>query len=93
MALFRVLTRSYINEALREPGDVVDIDLDVMRPGSNLEPVNQPPEAEPEAVPLDADGVGKVSVDELRATLAAKGIAFDKRWGAAKLKAALGETW
>lgn len=39
MALYRVLVPSFIGEALRKPGDLVEIDPDAMRPGSNLEAV------------------------------------------------------
>lgn len=83
MALFRVLDRSFIGNSLREPGEIVEIAPDVMTPGPNLEAV--------QGDPLDTDGDGEVSVVELRAALDAKGITYDKRWRASKLKALLDE--
>lgn len=41
---YRVLELSYINEALVEPGAIVDIPENVLKPGShgsNLEPFNE----------------------------------------------------
>lgn len=42
MPRYRVLVRSYINNAIREEGDVVEYDG---RPGSNLELIKAPKEA------------------------------------------------
>lgn len=41
------------------------------------------------ADPLDTDGDGTVEVEELRAALTARGIKFDKRWRAKRLREAL----
>lgn len=41
MAKFRVIETSFIDNALRKPGDIVEIDTDIMQPGNNLEPVNK----------------------------------------------------
>ena len=43
MAKFRVVQTSYINERLVEPGEVVEVDTSVMKPGPNLEPVAEEP--------------------------------------------------
>jgi len=43
----------------------------------------------PAADPLDTDGDGEVDRDELRAALDAAGIRYDRRWGEARLRAAL----
>jgi hypothetical protein len=42
-----------------------------------------------EPAPVDADGDGTESAAELRAALDAKGVAYDRRWGVARLRAAL----
>lgn len=39
----------------------------------------------------DTDGDGEISADEARQRLDALGVAYDKRWGVAKLRAALTE--
>lgn len=44
MAKYKVLVRSYINGRLREPGDVVDLEINA--PGSNLQALE---DAKPEA--------------------------------------------
>lgn len=55
MAKYRVLVRSYINNAIREEGDVVEYDG---RPGSNLELIEVPKEAKAHKAkaPQPADG-------------------------------------
>lgn len=42
-----------------------------------------------EVDPLDTDADGTVERDELRATLTERGVAFDRRWGVARLRALL----
>jgi hypothetical protein len=42
-----------------------------------------------EPAPVDANGDGEESREELQAALAERGIAFDRRWGIARLRAAL----
>lgn len=37
--MFRVLVESYIHDRLFQPGDIVEIDTAIMKPGDNLEPV------------------------------------------------------
>lgn len=41
------------------------------------------------SVAVDADGDGVETVAELRAALDAAGVEYDRRWGAARLRAAL----
>ena len=50
--------------------------------------LTDPPVA-PAGDPLDADGDGAVSRAEVMDALSARGIAFDGRWGIARLRALL----
>lgn len=52
MAKYRVLALSYINNSLRQPGDVVDFDF-VGRCPEHLEPLDAAPSAVASTDPID----------------------------------------
>jgi hypothetical protein len=43
MQKFKVLERSFINNSMREPGEIVEFDTDVMTPSANVELVDDTP--------------------------------------------------